>query len=116
MKVHDVCALCAKTCKQPFVPWDDLQSETKFCKEFSSVKIESKLPVETLDSFVKDLEYYGQFGNEWGLLEYLPFLKALREVYIPCTKCSRMIAPDEIYNIENEEPVCQQCFDEENST
>lgn len=89
-------------------------------------KEKSKLPFETLEAFIEALEDKmdesaedsdtGEATQEDEDFErYLQFLKDLKEVYIPCSMCSTMIAPDELYNIENDEAVCMKCWEEENT-
>ncbi len=110
MKVHDVCILCLKNCKQVYSEWDDNQPELKFCKNFDAPR--SKLPIETLEMFIETFPKTCQDGEVAGnLLKYLNFLKEIRKVYIPCSKCGAMIAPDELYRIIAEQPICQRCVE-----
>jgi hypothetical protein len=104
MKVHDVCILCLKTCKQPHLEWDDKQLEKRFCPNFDAPR--SKLSIETLK---KLLAYFDELGENFG--EELAFLQNLEKVYIPCSKCRHMIAPDELYRVIQDEPVCQGCVE-----
>ncbi len=69
-------------------------------------KIGSKLPFSELQDFIVYMEK--KVDPEARL--FIDFLYDLMErCYISCSKCDRMIAPDEIYEIENEEPVCEEC-------
>lgn len=76
------------------------------------MSVKSNLPYKTL---IDLLVYFNNRAprelqmTEKEYSEYKAFLHALKDVYIPCSKCQQMIAPDEIYEIENEEAVCEQC-------
>jgi formylmethanofuran dehydrogenase subunit E len=109
--------MCEKLCKQPFSDWDLEKAETLFCKNFSMPK--SNLSFENLKSFIKDLNGILddivevneiEPGEENPFEFYLKFLENLKKVYIPCSKCNHMIAPDELYQIVEEEAVCQNCY------
>lgn len=72
--------------------------------------MKSNLPFETLQNFIEYMEE--EVLDYPSDQPYLDFLKSLRDVYIPCSRCQRMIAPDELYQIENEEAVCEECSNE----
>ncbi len=115
MKVHDVCILCLKTCKQPYTEWDDKQPELRFCPNFDAPR--SKLPIETLDKIIKTtknrMEEFAEGTAEFIQLKaFYDYLVEMRKVYIPCSKCEHMIAPDELYRVIMDEPVCQRCVEE----
>lgn len=113
MKIHDVCTLCLKTCKQAYSVWDDNQPELKFCKNFDAPR--SKLPIETLEAFLEDMRSQTILSKataqEEKVNKFYQYLTELRKVYIPCSKCGHMIAPDELYRILDELPVCQRCVE-----
>jgi hypothetical protein len=110
MRCHDVCIICLKTCKQPHSEWDDKEPEVKFCKNFDAPR--SKLPIETLERMIETFPKTCEDGEVAGnLLGYLNFLREIRKVYIPCSKCGHMIAPDELYRIVDEQPICQRCVE-----
>jgi hypothetical protein len=116
MKIHDVCILCLKTCKQPYSEWDDKQPELRFCKNFGAPR--SKLPIETLDEFAEDMKKQVELtkgtAQEEQVKKFYQYLLELRKVYIPCSNfgCKHKIAPDELYRIIDEMPVCQGCLRE----
>jgi hypothetical protein len=112
MKVHSVCILCLKTCKQPYSEWDDNQPELKFCPNFDAPR--SKLPIETLDELIENVKPQviptrGVLPQDYQNKRFYDYFVELRKVYIPCSKCKHMIAPDELYRVILDEPVCQRC-------
>jgi formylmethanofuran dehydrogenase subunit E len=113
MKIHEVCTLCLKACKQPYEEWSDTEPELKFCKNFDAPR--SKLPVETLEEFIADMRQQTLLAKdtaqEGQVNKFNQYLIELRKVYIPCSKCGSMIAPDELYRILEEQPVCQRCVE-----
>jgi hypothetical protein len=110
MKNHPVCETCVKDCKQPYSKWDMNETELKFCKNFQQAK--SKLPVEILDELIIGLKTQN-FPSVKEI--FIPYLQSIRELYIPCTTCKRLIAPDEAFEVHNDETaVCLECASIEN--
>jgi formylmethanofuran dehydrogenase subunit E len=114
MKTHEVCIICLKSCKQPYSEWDDKEPELKFCKNFDAPR--SKLPIETLEEFIADMRNQvilaKQTAQEDQVNRFNQYLLELRKVYIPCSECGHMIAPDELYRVVDEKPICQRCLQE----
>jgi len=75
------------------------------------MKTQSQLPYETLQDFIAFIEGLMVKYQNKNWQKYLDFLVSLQDCYILCSVCNRMISLDEIFEIVNEEPVCQECYE-----
>jgi len=112
MNEHEICAVCKKSCKQQPSEWDWSNPIKKFCPMFSPP--DSQLSYNllmSLQKFVKGCET-SEDEHTWNSKTkiHLAFLKALESLYVPCYKCNRWIAPDEVFTIIGDEnAVCSRC-------